>query len=117
MDRILAAPMLRPAGRGCVWLALLIMALNGMAQNESSEAVWIDVRSAAEFRSGHLENAWNIPHTEIADRITEVVSNKDAEIQLYCGSGRRSEMARETLEKLGYTRVTNAGAYRDLVKE
>ena len=117
MDRILAAPMLHPAGRWCVWLALLVVALNGMAQNESSEAVWIDVRSAAEFRSGHLENAWNIPHTEIADRITEVVSNKDAEIQLYCGSGRRSEMARETLEKLGYTRVTNAGAYRDLVKE
>jgi phage shock protein E len=77
-------------------------------------AVVFDVRSAEEFQGGHLANSINVPHTEISEKISEHVKNKDAEIVLYCGSGRRAGVAQKTLTDMGYTNVTNAGGYKDL---
>jgi len=34
---------------------------------------------------------------------------------LYCRSGRRSALAQQTLEEMGYSHVINAGAYEDLL--
>lgn len=79
----------------------------------ATEAIWIDVRSAGEYQSGHVSQAVNIPHTEIAMRIEEVTRDKDAEILVYCRSGRRSGIARETLLNLGYTNVVNLGGLED----
>ena len=98
-----------------VFIAVLALGSCAHQTAEKDAAVWIDVRSAAEYQSGYLENAYNIPHTEIAQRINEVVTDKEKEINLYCGSGGRAEIARKALADLGYTRVTNAGGYRDLV--
>ena len=97
---------------------VIVMALSSCAHNMTGKdtAVWIDVRSAAEYQTGHLENAYNISHVEIAQRISEVVTDKGKKINLYCGSGGRAEIARKALADLGYTHVTNAGGYRDLVK-
>jgi phage shock protein E len=81
---------------------------------DKDTAVWIDVRTPVEYQSGHLENATNIPHTEIVKRISVVVTDKDREINLYCGSGGRAEIARKALADLGCTHVTNAGGYSDL---
>ena len=81
----------------------------------SHERVWIDVRTPGEYAAGHLETAANIPHTQITDRIHEVVTDKNTEIHLYCGSGGRAEIARQALLEMGYTNVTNNGGYRDLV--
>ena len=41
---------------------------------------------------------------------------RDTPIYLYCGSGGRAEMAKQRLELLGYTNVTNAGGL-DEVRE
>lgn len=82
-----------------------------------ADAIWIDVRSTEEFSQGHLAGALNIVHTDIADKINAVTSDKTAEIQLYCRSGRRSGLAMETLQKLGYTNVHNAGGYAELAAE
>ena len=48
-----------------------VMALSPRAYSQAAAdaAVWIDARSAAEYQTGHLENAYNIPYTEIANRI------------------------------------------------
>lgn len=80
----------------------------------AAEKIWIDVRSAEEFQAGHLEGAVNIVHTEIAAKIATVTQDKDAEIQLYCRSGRRSGLAEAELKKLGFTNVHNAGGYEAL---
>lgn len=77
-------------------------------------AVTIDVRSAKEFESGHLEQAVNIPHTEIADKIADQVKDKDAKIEVYCKSGTRAGIAQKTLQDMGYTNVHNTGGYEDL---
>ena len=71
--------------------------------------IWIDVRSADEYESGHVSEAVNIPHIEIAEGISTLTEDKDASIYVYCRSGRRSGIAKETLEGLGYTRVNNVG--------
>ena len=100
-----------------VFVAVMALSPCAHSQEATGDAVWIDVRSAAEYQTGHLENAVNIPHTEIAQRINEVAATKDKNINLYCGSGGRAEIARKALADLGYTRVTNAGGYKDLIKK
>jgi len=80
----------------------------------------IDVRSEAEYRESRIDGAINIPHNEIGSAIQKYEKNLQAPIKLYCRSGRRSALAKETLEKMGYTRVTNLGGIdsaRKLLKE
>ena len=84
--------------------------------SKASEEVWIDVRTLEEFDSGHLEQAFHIPHGEIAERISELTSDKDAVIHLYCKSGGRAGRAKSALEDLGFTHVLNDGGYEDLKK-
>jgi len=90
------------------------------SQNEVQEKVTagqgivIDVRSAEEFNAGHLEDAVNIPHTEIGSRIVDYVKDKDTEISLYCRSGRRSGLAQTKLLEMGYRNAVNAGGYEEL---
>lgn len=94
--------------------ALLGLAVFAAPLALAAEKIWIDVRSADEFQAGHLKDALNIPHTEIAARIHEVTQDKNAEIELYCRSGRRSGLAEAELKKLGFTKVHNAGGYEAL---
>jgi phage shock protein E len=86
-------------------------------QPEKAKGVWIDVRSAEEFNTGHLQDAVNIPHDQILARIQAVSPDKNAPVNLYCRSGRRAEAALTELKNAGYTNVTNHGGYEDLVKK
>ncbi len=100
-------------------LALLLAfqwaAAAGVTVDGVRPAVIIDVRTAEEFASGHVEGAVNIPHEQIAQGISSLKHlRKGSLIVLYCRSGRRSGIAAETLERLGYTRVINAGSKEDL---
>ena len=83
----------------------------------AGEVHWVDVRSESEFASGHVEGAANIPHTEIADRIAEVTSNKDARLYLYCRSGRRSAFAADVLTGLGFSDVVDVGGFEGAQKK
>lgn len=82
----------------------------------SASEIIIDVRSKAEWDSGHLEQAILIPHTEIGEKIAGVTEDKSAKIVLYCKVGGRAGLAKETLETLGYTNVENAGGFDDIKK-
>jgi len=77
---------------------------------------WIDVRTTDEFNSGHVQGAAHIPYEEIGKRISEVTSDKTATIHLYCRTGRRSGIAEETLQSLGFKNAVNEGGYEDLRK-
>jgi rhodanese-related sulfurtransferase len=68
----------------------------------------VDVRRPDEFALGHVPGAANIPYDEIAARTAEI-GPKDAEVIVYCGTGRRSALAAMTLEGLGYTKVHDLG--------
>lgn len=95
---------------------------NAKSQTQSqikpkAKGVWIDVRSPEEYKAGHLLNSVNIPVGDIASKISAIEPNKNNPINLYCRSGRRAEVARTELLKLGYTNVTNHGGYEDLKQQ
>lgn len=109
-----------------VWALTLLLAITSPASNaeatqvaaaqaqQAETAIWIDVRTAEEYNAGHLQGAVHIPHEQIADKIAAVTADKNAVIYLYCRSGRRSGLALESLQALGYSKVENAGGYEAL---
>lgn len=74
----------------------------------------IDVRTEQEYKAGHLRNSINIPYLEIKDTIEKYVHDKNQELILYCRTGRRSGIAKKTLNDMGYINVINAGSYEKL---
>lgn len=102
----------------CVWPAAQAASVrqDNAYQARQPAGVWIDVRSPEEFRAGHLPGALNITPQEIAAKITAVAPDKNRPVHLYCRSGRRAELARQTLLQMGYRHVVNHGAYQDLLR-
>jgi len=96
----------------CLGLLLSVAVYAGHAQ-VPDDAVWIDVRSPIEYITGHLPQAIRISHDDIEEGVAELHIARDTPIYLYCGSGGRAGMAKETLEAAGYTNVTNAGGLED----
>lgn len=74
-----------------------------------SGAKLVDVRSAAEFASGHLPGAVNVPVGELGARIKSL-GEKDQPVIVYCASGSRSALARSVLKGQGFAQVFNLGA-------
>jgi phage shock protein E len=91
----------------------IIAALMVSVELVADEPLWIDVRTAQEFNEGHVGQSVNIPYDEIANEISSVTADKDALIYLYCRSGRRSGIAKETLDRLGYSQVVNVGGFAE----
>ena len=78
------------------------------AENHDS-ALIIDVRTPAEWETGHLAHAKHIEWQVIDEKITDLTKDKNATIYVYCRSGNRSGKAKEILDQLGYSSVFNAG--------
>jgi len=66
----------------------------------------IDVRSRAEFSTGHFAGAINIPVNELAGQLSNI-GDKATPIIVYCASGMRSSSAQGTLQRAGFTNVEN----------
>jgi phage shock protein E len=101
--------------------ALLLLTLNIIAQpaethqsikdgqQEETSMLVIDVRTPAEWHTGHLDGAEHIEWQDIGEKIDQLTSNKHDNIYLYCRSGNRSGKAMTILKQQGYTNVINAG--------
>ena len=83
----------------------------------AGEPHWIDVRTVEEYAAGHVSEAVNIPYEEIVGRVSEITTDKDDLIYLYCRSGRRSGIAMKTLEDAGYRNVVNIGGFEAALKK
>ena len=68
----------------------------------------LDVRNTAEFNSGALPNAKNIP-LAILPVVAHEHMDRDNPVLVYCQAGGRSIMAEKILASLGFTNVTNIG--------
>lgn len=78
------------------------------------ETLLIDIREAPEFNKGHIPGAVLSPRGllefEIHGLVARTAANadiapEDRDIVLYCGTGGRSALAAETLDKMGYRNV------------
>jgi rhodanese-related sulfurtransferase len=62
----------------------------------------LDVRTASEFRSGHIQGARNLDVTSGAFAKGIASLSKDASLLVYCRSGHRSSMALSQLKAAGF---------------
>ncbi len=67
----------------------------------------LDVRSQAEYDSGHIYRATWIPHIELNERIEELMDHREKETIVYCRTGVRSVAASEILDSNNFTKVYN----------
>ncbi len=74
-------------------------------------ALLVDVRTPAEFNSGHLPDAVNVPLDQIEVTVPRRVKDKNQAILLHCQSGMRSGIAVKKLKSLGFANVFNLGSY------
>lgn len=82
--------------------------------NSNTNIIILDVRTKSEFDEGHLENEINIPYDEVESRFkSEVTSDFESTIIVYCKSGVRAETASKTLINLGYINVYTFGGIND----
>jgi phage shock protein E len=72
-------------------------------------ALLVDVRTPAEFSSGHIDGAINLPLDRLSGSQKKLGKDKDKPIIVYCRSGARSSRAKSILEGAGYTAVHNLG--------
>ena len=74
----------------------------------------IDVRTEAEWKTGHLDGAIHIEWQDILQLSSKI--SKDEEIYLYCRSGNRSGKATKILTDAGYMNALNAGSIEQASK-
>ena len=61
----------------------------------------IDVRTNPEWLRNHLPNSINIPY----DQLKSLNVDRGTKLVVYCNSGKRATIGKETLERLGYGNV------------
>ncbi len=72
----------------------------------------VDVRSPAEYASGSIKGAINVPYNNIQNQAQQLDPNKP--VLLYCVSGMRAQMAQQTLSSLGFSNAFNIGGYNSI---
>ena len=70
------------------------------------DAVVVDVRDSADFKTGHLPNAHHIPVGELKQRLKELNKFKEKPIILYCRTDTRAGSAGAQLKKEGFSMVS-----------
>jgi len=80
-----------------------------LAQGQQAEPfLFLDVRTANEYKGGHVPGAKNVPVQVLAEHWAEVPKNK--KLFVYCESGVRSTKATQILVDAGFKQVVNMKA-------
>lgn len=87
-----------------------IDAAGAKARMDSGDPVIVlDVRTEAEYDSGHVPGSILLPNESIGNERPAELPDLDAEILVYCRSGNRSRQAAMKLVAMGYTNVHDFG--------
>lgn len=76
----------------------------------NNDYIIVDVRTPLEYEEKHIVDAINIPFGEVTN---DVSLYKDKVVLLYCKSGKRADIAYESLYALGF-KVYNLGGIEDI---
>lgn len=96
---------------------------NLFGQNKDNEALTesvkngsfiVDVRTPAEFASGSIKGAVNIPLDKIQRQLIKFKGKKN--IVVFCRSGARSSQAKSILNQNGFRNVINGGTWKNVQK-
>lgn len=83
--------------------------LRGLLTQENNPILLLDVRTREEYDAGYIPEAILAPFDQLQASFKE--ADKNRPIVVYCRSGNRSSTARRTLLAMGYTNVSDFGAY------
>lgn len=75
--------------------------------NNHEDALVLDVRTAADFKAGHIKGAKNIPLSSLDSAIAGMSEDKSKPILVYCNSGNTVNRAIKALKKAGFEQVNN----------
>jgi len=81
--------------------------------DRGKNVIIVDVRTEAEYNTGHIPGAILIPNESIGQKRPEQLPDLGAEILVYCRSGNRSAQAVKKLVKMGYTNVYDFGGINE----
>ncbi|MFA9216596.1 MAG: rhodanese-like domain-containing protein [Sphingomonadaceae bacterium] len=112
IDNIFILAIVLVSGGALLWPVLTQRGKRASAQEVTllinrDKAVIVDVRDAAEFATGHLPNAKNIPLADFDKRIGELDKLKNKSVVVVCQSGARAASAAAKLGKAGFSDVVN----------
>lgn len=96
----------------------------GQLASQANDCILIDVREPAEFETGHIAGAINIPrgvlefqvdaHPAVANVGDPALSHKEQPVVVYCRTGGRSALAALNLQRMGFSDVRSiAGGVTD----
>ena len=88
-------------------------------QISKNDVLLFDVRTMAEFNSGHLKGSVNIDFYDekLFDKFFNKVE-KSEPIYIYCRSGNRSQKSSEQLKELGFVKIYDLeGGYKNWVNK
>lgn len=69
------------------------------------KAVVVDVSEEAEFATGHVVGAKNVPFGQLDAKLSNAVKNKGVPLLLVCPTGARANRAVAAAKKLGYEKA------------
>lgn len=75
--------------------------------NNHSDALILDIRTAADYKKGHIKGAKNIPLSDFASSVDKLAADKDKPVLVYCNSGNTVTRAIKLLKKAGFVQVNN----------
>jgi rhodanese-related sulfurtransferase len=86
---------------------LLSPAMAIRLMNNHDDALVIDIRTAADFKNGHIKGSKSAPLSEFASKIDAFSSYKDKPVLIYCNSGNTATRAIKLLKNAGFKQVNN----------
>ncbi len=75
--------------------------------NNHSDALVLDIRTAADFKNGHIKGAKNVPLSDFAGSVDGLKADKSEPVLIYCNSGSTVSRAIKLLKKAGFEKVNN----------
>jgi phage shock protein E len=69
----------------------------------------IDVRTPQEYAEIHIPQSISLPLNQLDSEISKITKDKNADLIVYCLSGRRAAAACIRLTAMGYVNVNNMG--------
>lgn len=87
---------------------------NPLSPENNQSTIVIDVRTAEEFNSGHVDGALNISVED--PNFQSMVASLDpaADYLVYCRSGNRSAIAIQVMQDMGFENLLDGGAFTSM---
>ena len=75
--------------------------------NNQSDTMVLDIRTAVEFKAGHIKGAKNTPLADFSGSVGELSENKNQPVLVYCNTGSTATRAIKLLKNAGFEKINN----------